>query len=331
MTDLHENTDNNGTMADHERYDEALNTAAGVIDALMDLVDKGYGILSIISTDGDTLLRKNFGFVKSDAMAFEHHTGEENSVSLKEFECLLAKQLNSSENSGSSLVMAVFDYIYSNTADDVIVLNKPEYAYQWSFEAGTIVPDYTSNNTWGGVEIQPGLKFVEGDEPDEPDYGIEEEFALPDTSMVGPFMTSLVRKAPDGNNVVTVVLSDIDADFNVSSFTFHKSGDTVSMDETAGALMVIDIASTVNSGEHAGVALRSYLDRTEKDGFAFETDSDERQEIRGWHLSLAGIHAFSADECLEVYSVDEETGEPVEPEPNVKYCAAWSLNEGQSR
>lgn len=301
-------------------------TAEAIITGLTDMIENAYAIISFVHSSfdarGNSLInRKNFSFIKTEAGAFEHSTDSPDFLTMNEFSSYLGSSLRPGEDESSVLVLAVFDFDNLNIPEGSAELAKPEEVFQWVVRSGTIIPDDYCDSEWNGVKVQAGPEFVlEGADEYLGYAGEAEDFELPDTSMAVEFMQNLLHKAPDGNHVITVVLSDIVEGYNTSDLTFHKAGDKVVFDQTRGAMTVIDISSTVAAGEHAGVTLRSYIDRSEEDGFQA---GEDRQEVRGWHLSLAGIHALSADECSEAYCIDEETGEPTLSEDYVSYCNGW--------
>lgn len=305
--------------------------ATAFLEALTDGVEYGYGVISLINavTDvsGNEIMdRKNFAFIKTEAGSFEHNSEVQDFVDLPEFTEHFANSLYSSNNGTSILLLAVFDYLKMELPHGTHELLKPEHVHQWIVTDGFLYPDTYCNTEWNGVNVQPGFEFLDENDLEE-DYSEDgEDFELPDTSLAVPFVTSLISNAPDGNNVITVIFSDIDDGYNASSLCFHKSGENIIMEETLGAMMVIDISSTLASGGHTGIALRSYVDRSESDGFEYNDDIQEAQELRGWEISLTkGVYALSQEECLEAYCNDTETGETFTPEPNVSYCAAWDV------
>lgn len=311
--------------------EEALNsdreTAEAILSGLTDLVDQNYGVISFVNNSVDSqgnlkLTRKNFSFIKTEAGAFEYSTDSTDFLNWQEFSSYLGSSLRPSPEESSILVLAVFDFDELDIPEGQSSNAVPRDVFQWVIQDGSIKPDYYCETEWNGIKAKAGPEFVTG-EPDE--YlgyiGGEEEFELPDTDMVAEFMQSLVQKAPDGNHVITVVLSDVVEGYNTSDLTFHKSGDDIVIDQTRGGMVIIDISTTIAAGEHAGVTLRSYLNRAHDDGFEI---NEEAQEVRSWHLSLDTIHPLSADECRETYCIDEETGNATSPESYVAYCDAWT-------
>jgi hypothetical protein len=308
--------------------EEDLNSAEAIVDGMTDLVYDAYAVISLVRVkvgdDGEEIIdRKNFSFINTEAGSFENSNETQDFVSIQEFSHYLASSLHPSPDENNVLLLAVFDYRNMDLSDAKPELSEPESVYQWVIEEGTITPDNYSNTVWNGVRTQPGPEFIQGEFENFPEDIDEENFELPDTTVAVPFMNSLIRNASDGNHVITVVLSDVDEEYNVSTLTFHKSGDIVVMDQTRGAMLIIDISSTLEAGEHAGLTLRSYLTRSEEDGFEPSEDMEDTQEVRGWLISPAGIHAFTEDECIDAYCIDAVSGEPMDPEPNVKYCKAW--------
>lgn len=310
--------------------EEKAETADVLIDALTDEVVNGYGVISLIHTSLDqsgaeTTDRKNFTFIKTEAGAFEHNSSGQDCVDLAEFSSFFADSLCPTQQENNVLLLAVFDYLKMQLPEETHEDLKPEYVYQWVVSDGFISPDRYCNAEWKGVRIQPGVEFME--EGAEESTADNDDFELPDTSMALPFIRSLILNAPDGNNIISVVFSDVDEGYNSSVLPFNKSGELIVMDEPRGAMMVIDISSTLATGGHAGVALISYVDRKEEDGFEPNPDLDENKELRGWEISLGkGVYALNEEECLEAYCNDTETGETFIPEIKARYCAAWDTS-----
>lgn len=302
-------------------------TSGAIISGLTGMVDNAYGIVSIIKTsigpEAKPLIeRKNFSFLSTEAGYFEYPQNGPDFLAIDDFSEYLSKSLRPDPEDSTILVLAVFDFNDVNLPEGNHITAMPKEVLQWVVINGTIIPDDYCETEWNTVKAQPGPEFVT-ESPDE--YlgylSEEEEFELPDTDMVAEFMQSLVQRAPDGNHVITIVLSDIVEGYNTSDLTFHKSGDEVVIDQTRGGMAIIDISTTIAGGNHAGVTLRSYLNRAQEDGFEA---NEEPQEVRSWHLSLDNIYALTSDECRETYCIDEETGDATTPESYVTYCDAWN-------
>lgn len=318
----------NTEIAPPEDNDESFNpdreTAESILSGLTELVENKYAIISLVKNSVEpngnlALTRKNFSFIKTEAGAFEYSIDSPDFLTWTEFASYLSSSLRPEPEQSHILVLAVFDFEGLNLSNGGTELLEPQEAFQWTISNGTIIPDYYSDSEWNGVKIQPGPEFILEGNLEESFVEPEDAFELPDTAVAVEFMQSLIQQAPNGNHVISVVLSDSVAGYSSMNLMFRKSGDIVVLDQTRGAEIVFDISSTIETGEHAGVTLRSYLTRNEADGFEAGTDS---QEVRCWHLSPEGIHPLSADESLKTYCVDEETGEDIIPEPYVKYCDA---------
>lgn len=321
------NTENIVPEDTYPFYVEDTETAESIISGLIDMAENAYGIVSLVNASigyeaKPVIERKNFSFLSTESGYFEYPQDLPDFLDIDEFSGYLSRSLRPEQGMSSILALAVFDFKDVDIPAGGTPSSTPREVFQWIVRNGTIVPDDYCETEWSGVKVQPGPEFVM-DEPDE--YlgyaGSDDEFELPDTSMVAEFMKSLVEKAPDGNHVITVVLSDIVEGYNTSELTFHKAGDTVVIDQTRGGMIIIDISTTIATGEHAGITLRSYLNREHDDGFEAHEDS---QEVRSWHLSWDSVRPLSADECRETYCIDEETGDATSPESYVAYREAWS-------
>lgn len=324
MTEYNEQ-DNTEASTSGEETPSGLDIATGIVEGLINIAENQQGIISLInvtySADGAAVAsRKNFSFISTLDNVFETGDTDASFVNFEGMIQAFAEALVSPDESTVTTVLyALFDYqnIAANNLPGETASAVPSVVYKWELKDGTIVPDETSNITWGEVETTPGLEFVVEDEA----ITSEEDFELPDTELTAHLIRSMVMNAPDGNHVITALMYPKEGEEQVASFPFSKSGEEVVMDETSGALFVIGISSALAEGSDVGITLRSYIERSLSDGF--EPDETAVQEVRSWHVAGPGVRALTAEEAIAVHCVDEETGKPVAPAQNITYCDAW--------
>jgi len=180
-------------------------------------------------------------------------------------------------------------------------------AESWYIEHGEIIADDDINDTWGNLKLEPGHDLYGDDDDDDDDDAISDE-AIEQSS---EFLAGVFGSVPDGRSVLTI------AGMNDScQIFFNKRGSTVEMGEEESDSYFWATASNLDDTGHFAATLRTFTGKPGKNAVS---------EVRGWSVAMNHIDALTPDEIIGAYCTDSETGEPISPEPNVKYCDAWVI------